>query len=98
MFFEHLRVWLAAFPPAVPDRAYQERFRPIGLLDADPPYADPPADLAEALVEGAARGRTRIEEASRSAPPSTAGNSRRTRSTTTSTSSARARWTVHGGR
>jgi len=68
MFFEHLRVWMAAFPPAVPDRAYQERFRPIGLLDADPPYADPPADLAEALVEGAARGRTRIEEASRSAP------------------------------
>ncbi|MEV4617691.1 DUF1254 domain-containing protein [Asanoa sp. NPDC049573] len=67
MFFEHLRVWMAAFPPAVPDRAYQERFRPIGLLDADPPYADPPADLAEALVEGAAQGLARIEEASRAA-------------------------------
>jgi hypothetical protein len=68
MFFEHLRVWMAAFPPAVPDRAYQERFRPIGLLDADPPYADLPADLAQALVDGAARGRRRIEEASRTVP------------------------------
>ncbi|GAA1854121.1 DUF1254 domain-containing protein [Asanoa iriomotensis] len=68
LFFEHLRSWLAAFPPAVPDRAYQERFRPIGLLDADPPYADPPADLADALVEGAAQGRAKIEHASRGAP------------------------------
>jgi hypothetical protein len=67
LFFEHLRAWLAAFPPAVPDRAYQERFRPIGVLDRDPPYADPPADLAEALTEGAAQGRRRIEEAARTA-------------------------------
>ncbi|MEV0717962.1 DUF1254 domain-containing protein [Asanoa sp. NPDC050611] len=68
LFFEHLRSWLAAFPPAAPDRAYQERFRPIGLLDADPPYADPDDDLANALNEGAAEGRARIEHASRGAP------------------------------
>ena len=34
-FFEQLRVWMRAFPPAERDRVYQQRFEPLGLLAAD---------------------------------------------------------------
>ena len=65
-FFERLRVFMAAFPPAADDRAYQERFEPLGLLDTgESPYADAPADLA-ALPDGLAAGKQRVEQASRS--------------------------------
>ena len=36
-FFEQLRTWLQAFPPAGPDQAYQQRFARLGLLDPVPP-------------------------------------------------------------
>jgi hypothetical protein len=62
-FFEQLRTWMQAFPPSGPDRAYQQRFAPLGLLDADSPYPDGPADLAKALTAGADAARQKMEEA-----------------------------------
>ncbi|MFD0337948.1 DUF1254 domain-containing protein [Streptomyces sp. NPDC127117] len=70
-FFEQLRVWMADFPPSAPDRAYQDRFQPLGLLEEGPsPYvradaARADAVLVRALTEGAARGRARVAEAGR---------------------------------
>ncbi|MFE7772422.1 DUF1254 domain-containing protein [Streptomyces sp. NPDC057445] len=65
-FFEKLRVWLADFPPAAADAAYQERFQPLGLLEEGPsPYADPDPGLAMALEDGLAEGRALVEEAAR---------------------------------
>lgn len=64
-FFERLRVWMQAFPPAPRDRAVQERFAPLGLLtpgDASP-YSDPDPDLAADLRAGLAAGRERLEAA-----------------------------------
>ena len=38
-FFEQLRVWMQAFPPAERDLAFQQQFAPLGLLDARPPVS-----------------------------------------------------------
>ncbi|MDX3061385.1 MULTISPECIES: DUF1254 domain-containing protein [Streptomyces] len=66
-FFEQLRVWAADFPPAAPDRAYQDRFQPLGLLEEGPsPYVSAGPGLVRALGEGLALGRSRVEEAVRS--------------------------------
>ncbi|MEL5955843.1 DUF1254 domain-containing protein, partial [Streptomyces sp. CLV115] len=65
-FFEQLRVWMADFPPSAPDRAYQDRFQPLGLLEEGAsPYVRADAVLVRALTEGAARGGARVEEADR---------------------------------
>ncbi|MET9656567.1 DUF1254 domain-containing protein [Streptomyces sp. NPDC006510] len=67
-FFEQLRVWMADFPPAAPDQAYQDRFQPLGLLEEGPsPYTAADPALVRALTEGLARGRAWVEEASRAA-------------------------------
>ncbi|MGW0903572.1 DUF1254 domain-containing protein [Streptomyces sp. NPDC002853] len=63
LFYEKLRARMAAFPPAQPDLAYQQRFAPLGLLDAQSPYAQPEPDLAEALRAGFAAGKERVEQA-----------------------------------
>jgi len=60
-FFEQLRTWMQAFPPSRADRAYQQRFAPLGLLDAVSPYQDCPADLAKAVTAGADAARQQIE-------------------------------------
>ena len=65
-FFEQLRTWLRAFPPAAPDQAYQQRFAPLGLLDPEPPYADPPAELARALTAGVDTAKQRMDSALKS--------------------------------
>jgi hypothetical protein len=62
-FFEQLRTWMRAFPPAELDQAYQQRFAPLGLLDSAPPYADPPAELARALTAGADSAMQKMEAA-----------------------------------
>lgn len=62
-FFERLRVWLQAFPPAARDRDYQRRFEPLGLFATDSPYTDAQSDLAAALEAGLAAGRERMEQA-----------------------------------
>ncbi|MDF6042254.1 DUF1254 domain-containing protein [Streptomyces sp. JH14] len=65
-FFERLRVWMADFPPAVADCAYQDRFQPLELLEEGPsPYVRADPALVRALVEGMAQGRARVEEAGR---------------------------------
>jgi hypothetical protein len=61
--FEQLRVWMQAFPPAPSDRVHQERFAPLGLLDVESQYVDPEPGLAEALRDGLAAGRRRLESA-----------------------------------
>ncbi|MFB7186117.1 DUF1254 domain-containing protein [Streptomyces sp. NPDC056230] len=66
-FFEQLRVWMADFPPSAADRAYQDRFQPLGLLEEGPsPYVSADPALVHALTEGLVRGRARVEEAGRS--------------------------------
>ncbi|MGW7066584.1 DUF1254 domain-containing protein [Streptomyces sp. NPDC054855] len=63
LFYEKLRARMAAFPPAQPDLAYQQRFAPLGLLDAQSPYTQPEPELAEALRAGFAAGKERVEQA-----------------------------------
>ncbi len=65
-FFEKLRVWMTAFPPAPEDQAYQERFGPLGLLDTSSPYIDPPAVLAKSLIDGLAAAKEKMEAFTRS--------------------------------
>jgi hypothetical protein len=72
-FFEKMRVWMQAFPPAPAEVAYQQRFAPLGLLDERSPYGDPSPEVAKALVAGAAAGHERLEQASRSAVPAVDG-------------------------
>ena len=55
------RRWLQAFPPSGPDRVYQQRFAPLGLLDPATPYADCPPGLAGALTAGADAAKQKIE-------------------------------------
>lgn len=65
-FFEELRVWMADFPPAAADRAYQDRFQPLGLLEEGlSPYVSASPRLVRALGRGLALGRLRVEEAAR---------------------------------
>ncbi|MFE6931822.1 DUF1254 domain-containing protein [Streptomyces sp. NPDC057699] len=65
-FFEELRVWMADFPPAPADRAYQDRFQPLGLLEEGlSPYVSASPRLVRALGRGLALGRLRVEEAAR---------------------------------
>jgi hypothetical protein len=67
-FFEQLRVWMRAFPPAARDLDYQQRFEPLGLLDEDSPYVDPHPELATALRAGLEEGRAELEQALRNSP------------------------------
>jgi hypothetical protein len=62
-FFEQVRTWMQAFPPSADDRAYQQRFAPLGLLDPASPYVQCPAELANALSAGAATGKQTLEAA-----------------------------------
>ncbi|ASY35309.1 DUF1254 domain-containing protein [Streptomyces sp. CLI2509] len=63
-FWERLRVWAGDFPPSGADRAYQERFQSLGLLEEGAtPYAEPAAELRWALEEGEAAGRAQVEAA-----------------------------------
>jgi hypothetical protein len=63
VFFEQLRTWMRAFPPAPRDVAYQQRFAPLGLLDETSPYVDPDPELATSLRDGLAAGRQAMETA-----------------------------------
>lgn len=65
MFWEELRVLMRAFPPAPRDRAYQERFAPLGLLAAESEYPMPGPALHEVLTEGLVAGRERLDAALR---------------------------------
>ncbi|HEY9331586.1 MAG TPA: DUF1254 domain-containing protein [Streptomyces sp.] len=68
-FFEQLRVWMAAFPPSAADRAHQDRFQPLGLLEEGPsPFAAAGPGLVRALTEGLALGQERVEAAALPGP------------------------------
>ncbi len=62
-FFERLRVWMQAFPPAERDRPIQKRFAALGLLESQSPYLDPSPALVEALRDGQHAGREQMEAA-----------------------------------
>jgi hypothetical protein len=62
-FFEQLRVWMQAFPPAQRDLEFQRQFAALGLLDTDCPYRDPDPELANALHDGLALGKKNLEDA-----------------------------------
>ncbi|MEU0132535.1 DUF1254 domain-containing protein [Streptomyces sp. NPDC006296] len=73
-FFEELRVWMADFPPSAPDRAYQDRFQPLGLLEEGiSPYGSAGPGFVRALRRGLAVGRLRVEEAARRAGTTAGG-------------------------
>ncbi|MFF0486994.1 DUF1254 domain-containing protein [Streptomyces sp. NPDC004779] len=63
LFFEKLRTWIRAFPPSTADRAYQERFAPLGLLDETSPYAAAATETAQVLTAGYRQGKERVEYA-----------------------------------
>jgi hypothetical protein len=62
-FFEQMRTWMQAFPPSGPDRAYQQRFAPLGLLSPATSYADCPPGLAGALTAGAGAAKQKMDAA-----------------------------------
>jgi hypothetical protein len=62
-FFEQLRVWMAAFPPSERDRSYQQRFAPLGLLEAQSPYTHHASELADVLRHGLVAAKQKMEEA-----------------------------------
>ena len=61
LFFEQLRVWMKAFPPAPEDQEYQQRFAPLGLLDGSSPYSTLPTARVDELANGLAAARARLE-------------------------------------
>ena len=64
-FFEQLRVWMQAFPPAERDRTYQQKFAPLGLFAADSPYGEGDSELTASLRAGLVVGRETMERALR---------------------------------
>ena len=64
-FFEQLRVWMQAFPPAERDRTYQQKFAPLGLFAADSPYGAGDSELTASLRAGLVVGRETMERALR---------------------------------
>ncbi len=65
-FFEQLRVWSQAFPPAERDREYAAKFEPLGLFASESPYVDADLKFASGLRAGEAEGRAKMEDALRS--------------------------------
>ncbi|HTT29486.1 MAG TPA: DUF1254 domain-containing protein [Solirubrobacteraceae bacterium] len=62
-FFEQLRMWMAAFPPSARDQAYQRRFAPLGLFEAQSPYTDGSGAKADMLRGALGVARQKMEEA-----------------------------------
>jgi hypothetical protein len=63
-FFEKLRVWSQAFPPAPRDRAALDSYAPLGLVSPYP-IAEQPEGVRQALVDGYALGKEALESALR---------------------------------
>ncbi len=63
VFFEKLRVWSQALPPAARDLPVQESLADTGITQtADSPYANPDAEFATWLREGRQDGETTLEQ------------------------------------
>jgi hypothetical protein len=71
-FWENLRLWSQAFPPAPRDLLLQDRLAPTGITQpGKSPYASPEESFAEALRQGLAAGKaelTKILEGGGSSP------------------------------
>ena len=65
LWWEQLRVSLAAFPPPPADAEFLESAELLGLTEASSPFIDPDPALAAALVEGRRRGEATLEQLSR---------------------------------
>ena len=64
LFFEKLRLWSQAFPPAPRDEALQASFAPLGLAeDGASPYVSAEADLGQSLRDGYAAGGQNLQKA-----------------------------------
>ena len=61
-FFEQLRVWMQAFPPAERDLDYQRRFEPLGLFDAGVAVRRSRSELAAAARRASRRARQQLEQ------------------------------------
>lgn len=64
-FWEQLRAWIALFPPPDSDQQLLRSLAPLGLLGGPDTYVNPDQDLANLLVDAAARGQEAIEQMSR---------------------------------
>ena len=64
-FWELLRVWSQAFPPARPDVDFLHRYADYGLTDPRNPYGIVARDLEEHLANAFAEGRSDVEEMSK---------------------------------
>jgi hypothetical protein len=62
LWWERLRIALAQFPPPAGDAPFVATLEPLGLLQSESAYADPPPGLAEALEAGAEAGRAMLEQ------------------------------------
>jgi hypothetical protein len=67
-FWELLRLWSLAFPPAQPDVDYLHRYSEYGLTDVRNPYGVVARDLEEHLANAFAAGRNEVEELSKPDP------------------------------
>ena len=64
VFWEKLRLWSQAFPPAARDLPLQDSLAPTGITQSSPsPYTMPGARLAEALRQGLAAGQATLKNA-----------------------------------
>ncbi len=73
-FWERLRVWMAAFPPAERDRPLQQGFAPLGLLRSGPsPYRDVDSELAAVLIPAEQAAPEALEQSLHSSSPTVDG-------------------------
>ena len=62
VWWEKLRVELAAFPPPAEDAPFVSLLAQLGLSATESPYVDPDPQLAATLIAGARAGQAQIEE------------------------------------
>ncbi|MEV0247650.1 DUF1254 domain-containing protein [Nocardia sp. NPDC050712] len=63
LFWEKLRLWSQAFPPAPRDRELQDSFAPIGIGEKESPYTAPDEPTAAALRAGLRAGEKNLDTA-----------------------------------
>lgn len=61
-FWEAMRTWVLAYPPAPDDIAYQGQFASLGVLSPESPFVDADPGLVGLLQAGEAAGRALIAE------------------------------------
>ncbi|CAO5228321.1 DUF1254 domain-containing protein [Frankia sp. AgKG'84/4] len=61
-FWEELRIWLRAFPPAPTEAEYARHFASLGIFEDPSPYVDPDPSLAWSLRGGLRAGRDGVEQ------------------------------------